>query len=285
MEVGQRNKRQIGAIIQARMGSSRMPGKVLMPVPIHAGPSVLGRIVDTVRCIPLVGTVAIATSGASVNDPIREYAEKEDVYCYNGSENDVLSRFIAIIEEKKLDIVIRLTADDPLISRFHLNRALEEFIHSGIDYLCTRGLPLGMNIEIASAKALVSLQHEPLTAQDREHVTLFLVNSGKYKVKILNFSVLPELKGLRCTIDYPSDYAMMNILFSLNDFDSEDNVKELENLLLKYPWIAEINKSNYQKANFHTEEEELYEALKMLREYQFFHTVRLLEKIRQRGEQ
>lgn len=284
MEAGQQNKRQIGAIIQARMGSSRMSGKVLMPVPIHAGQSVLGRIVSTIRNVPCVETVAIATSGASVNDPIREYAEKEKVYCYSGSENDVLSRFIAIIEEKNLDVVIRLTADDPLISRFHLNRALEEFIHCGADYLCTRGLPLGMNIEIASARALVALRNEPLTSQDREHVTLYLVNSGKYNVKIMDFPVMPVLKELRCTIDYPSDYAMMNVLYSLNNFNSEDNVKELEDLLLKYPWIAEINKSNYQKVNFHTAEEEVQEALKVLREYQFSHAVRLLEKSSQQDK-
>ena len=277
MEVGQVDNIKIGAIIQARYSSVRLPGKVLLPLPLASGKPIIEHILTTLKRNELVNETIIATSHSTANDPIRNLADRVNVKCFSGDENDVISRFISILEEYKFSICIRLTGDNPLVDNNKLNEALNYFITEDLDYLYTCGLPLGMNFEIFKSQALLSCKEFELTDSDKEHVTLFLRESGKFKSGIINFTTSNKISNLRCTIDYASDFAFLNLLMSLINYSSDDLLDEITKVVSQYQWISEINSDNFQKNQGLNTIEEINLATKILAKYELKKAIIALE--------
>jgi spore coat polysaccharide biosynthesis protein SpsF (cytidylyltransferase family) len=280
MEVGQVNKLTIGAIIQARYASIRLPGKVILPLPIANGKPVLEHITETLKRNTIIDNIVIATSDNSENDVIRGLAQKLRVNCLSGSENDVLSRFLSIITKGNINICIRLTGDNPLVDNNKLTEAINYLIDEDVDYLYTTGLPLGMNFEIFKAESLLKCGEYNLTDKDKEHVTLFLRESGKFKTRILDFKTDKIILNLRCTIDYPNDFAFMNLLFSIIDYSSNDLISEISKAYKKYPWITEINSDNFQKMQGLSIQDEINRAIGILSKYELNKAIGVLENYR-----
>ena len=247
MEVGQSNKKVL-FVIQARMNSSRFKGKVLRPIPIENGKPVLKWIVDILKDTKLEHKIIVATSKAEENLKICNYCNNHQIDFYQGSENDVLSRFIEISKQfQDYDTVIRLTADNPILDPKILEKVILFHLINENDYSYTEDLPLGMNFEIISRGALLSLEKKKLTNNEKEHVTPFFKKNRCYKkgkyIPELSF----EMKKLRLTIDYPLDFVVLSVILSIGISMQLDGVELIEEVYKKNKWVLNVNEGLVQK--------------------------------------
>jgi spore coat polysaccharide biosynthesis protein SpsF len=262
MVVGQQDKKVI-FIVQARMRSTRLPGKILLPIPFGCGKPILKWITDALKTSTYHQNIIIASSTDYSNDTLIEFCEKENIFLHRGAEDDVLSRFTAILSKNDFDVVVRLTGDNPIIDIQKLDLALENHFKSEADYTSTFGLPLGMNFEIINTNALLSLQNENLSNSDKEHVTLFIKNNSAFHKNVFRFSDIPS--SIRATIDYPSDFLFVSSYFEYILHNSKiSSFETLEEFVVKFPWILEGNNQNFQKKEFQTLKEEIEEAIPIL---------------------
>jgi len=248
MVAGPLDKIKVVAIIQARMNSSRLPGKVLLPIPLPNGKPVVQWIIDELNNSSFNIKVVIATSYNPENSILYNYCISHSINCYRGDEDDVLSRFIEIVKNEKVDVVIRLTADNPLLDIKLLDKTIHYHLLQRNDYTSSVGLPLGMNFEIISPLALLSLQRVTTTKEEKEHVTPYIKKSNDYVKGKFKPYESNHLKDIRLTIDYSSDYLVVSQILVLSDFFSLHGIAIVEKILLEYPWIFDCNSKNIQKS-------------------------------------
>jgi spore coat polysaccharide biosynthesis protein SpsF len=205
------------SVIQARMSSSRLPGKVLRPM---AGSPMLELMLERVRCGNDVPTV-VATSTESSDDPIAQLCEALDVPVIRGPLDDVLARFIQALDRYQPRVVIRLTGDNPFTDGFSVQKGLESFHRleqsaeydwAGIsNHLSDRNDPHGYAVEVLKAEKLRWLSKQGLTSSEREHVTLGFRNREIYRP----YDILKgSYSGVRWTVDFPEDFEYMEALFA-----------------------------------------------------------------------
>jgi len=248
MEVGLQDKK-IGFIIQARMSSIRMPGKILMPLPFDGDICLLERIINLLQTSKNEHTIVVATSINTENDNIEALCKHKNIQCHRGSEENVLERFIQITKKLSFDLVLRFTADNPIIDIEKMDYMIDEHIKSNCDYTYSTGLPLGMNFELINGKSLITLENEKLSNDDKEHVTLFIKKSNKYSIN--KVSLVDEYKyaSFRLSIDYPSDYAALSMIYTIHESTKiKPGLELIEYCYGNYPWIFEINANNVQKS-------------------------------------
>ena len=138
------------ALIQARLGSSRLPGKSRLPLPLGAAGAartILGHVVGRARRAPSVGEIIVATTTAPLDAPLASLATELGAGVFRGDEQDVLGRFAgALAQAGPADAVVRLTADNPALDPAFLEAAVAHHLATGADYTHTTGLPLGTNL-------------------------------------------------------------------------------------------------------------------------------------------
>jgi len=244
---------QVLALIQARLGSSRLPGKSRMPLPLAAAgdaSTILGHVVSRAQRAASISQVIVATTTQPLDDELAALATRLGAGVFRGDEQDVLGRFMgALAAAGTVDTVVRLTADNPALDPAFLDIAVAHHLTTGADYTHTTGLPLGTNLEIISATALRRVHAEARLPDEREHVTPYLRRHPElFRLETLALTVPSAVASLRLTIDYPSDYALLSLLFSElgPDFSLTDPT-ELPALLARYPWLAAINAANEQR--------------------------------------
>lgn len=239
-------------LIQARLGSSRLPGKSALPLPLSAaGPehTILGHVVRRAQRATCVHKVVVATTIQLLDTPLADLAAQLGVGVFRGDEQDVLGRFAgALTQAGDVDTVVRLTADNPAIDPAFIDAAVAHHRATKADYTHTSGLPLGTNIEVISAAALVRAHREATAPDEREHVTPYLRRHPElFQLETLTLTVPPAVAGLRLTVDYPSDYALLSLLFTeLGPHFSLTDPIGLPALLTRYPWLASSNAANEQ---------------------------------------
>jgi spore coat polysaccharide biosynthesis protein SpsF len=195
------------AIIQARVGSSRLPGKVLSQ--LACGMSVLEYTIARCRLSRRLVDVGVATTERSDDDEVVRMAERLGVPVHRGSEHDVLDRYVRAAQCFGADPVVRITADSPLVDPANIDEVIDNFEASPADYVGVDGYPLGLGIaECASAAALQRAR--ALTRSDepryREHVTTYLIcHPEQFTVRILIADEKLRRPELRLTIDEPPD--------------------------------------------------------------------------------
>lgn len=274
---GLQNKK-IAYIIQARMQSARLPGKILLPMPIHSDVSLLGRIIHSLKNAPTAGEIFIATSINQENDILEEVAREYQVSCFRGEEEDVLSRFIGVLENKSFDIVVRLTADNPVVDIALLDQLIQHHIEAKNDYSLTTALPTGMNFEIVNADALLELKKQELSAEDKEHVTLFLRKSTTLKLELVNLDLGSQYKNVRTTVDYPSDYLVASALYDLHlKYTISLGIPLIDFAIKEHPYIFEVNQTNFQKQTYVNFSEEVAAAKPILEKFEFKRIMQLLD--------
>jgi spore coat polysaccharide biosynthesis protein SpsF len=241
------------ALIQARLGSSRLPGKSRLALPLAAASdeqSILGHVVTRARRAASVSEIIVATTTQPLDDPLATLADRLGVGVFRGDEQDVLGRFAgALAQAGPAEAVVRLTADNPAIDPAFIEAAVAHHLATAADYTYTSGLPLGTNIEVISAKALLHASRAATESDEREHVTPYLRRHPElFRLETLALAVPPAVAALRLTIDYPSDYALLSLLFSeLGPDFSLNDPAGLPALLGLYPWLAAINGANVQR--------------------------------------
>lgn len=234
------------AIIQARMESSRLPGKVLK---IIAGQPMLLRIVAKARKSKCLDEVIVATSLNTADDVIEKFCIKEKIPCFRGSIDNVLERYYQCAKQYQGEIIIRLTADNVFVDTNIIDEAIEYFQSNGqIDYLYYKeGLPLGVAVEVFTMKALEKTYKETKLPECCEHVTLYMYRNPE-KFKCIRCSNQEDYSAYRLTMDTPQDYQLITALYnrlSVNgeEISYEDVIKELQ----QNEQLREINRSVEQK--------------------------------------
>jgi spore coat polysaccharide biosynthesis protein SpsF len=269
MEVGLLNKK-VGFIIQARMRSTRLPGKILLPIPLGSGKPLLLWIIDELKRSKFNKEIIIATSINPENDVLVSFCDLNNIDCFRGDEENVLSRFTAISKQKKYDCIVRLTADNPIVDIAILDDTIANHFMDNNDYTKTEGLPVGMNFEIISSNALVDIENYEITKFDKEHVTLFVRNSDNYKKGVYIPKVNDEFNKLRLTVDYASDYSMLStILTQCNPQNNLKGISLIEYTYNIYPWLFDANSSNIQKKQYKNFDEEIKDACVYLDQLEF----------------
>lgn len=275
MEVGHC---KIGAIIQARLGSSRLPNKVLLPLPIGSKNTIISQILSQLNKVSLISKVIVATSKSEINDKLENYLKSLQVTCYRGDEDDVLSRFYNIARNNDFDFIIRLTADNPVLDIKYFEEFIKNCIKKDLDYSYSKNLPLGCNFEIVRASKLIESYNLVTSKYEREHVTPY-VKKYSEKSEFYKFENIDYEDNLRLTIDYPSDYAFLNMVFSFLG-TKEISLNNINNLLNLKPWLLEINKKSHQKREWLNLEEEIEEILLISKTLEMNRITKVLEDVK-----
>jgi spore coat polysaccharide biosynthesis protein SpsF len=243
MPEGQK-KHTVVSIVQARMNSSRLPGKVLMPI---AGYSMLNWVVERARMSQLTDAVWVATTTDPSDDAIAAYCETQGYPLYRGSEQDVLDRFFQAAKLAKADIVVRLTADCPLIDPGLIDEVVRKLIEEQADFAATRlpppfhrTYPIGLDVEAVYFKGLEEAWKNATTQYQREHVMpFFYEDEGQYKVTILNAE---EDKGnYRWTVDTAEDLRLVEQLAAAFDGRRDFSWQEVLAYFEVHPELHGIN--------------------------------------------
>ncbi len=200
------------AIIQARMRSTRLPGKVLMDL---GGKPVLAWVAAAARAIPGVDDVVVATSTGADDDAVAAWGGKAGVGIFRGDEDDVLGRFAGAARQGRADLVVRVTADCPLLDPVEAGKVVAAVAGGDADYACNNDPPTypdGLDCEAFTRAALDRAASDARRPSEREHVTLF-IRDPKNGFRRLNIRC-PEgdLSAERWTLDTPEDLALLRAI-------------------------------------------------------------------------
>ncbi|MCB0629660.1 MAG: glycosyltransferase family protein [Saprospiraceae bacterium] len=278
MEDGPYAKLSVIAVIQARMASTRLPGKVLMPIPYPNGQPLIQRITQNLKGSRYIDHAVVATSEEKGDDPLVQFLCTEDIDYYRGSHHNVFSRFLNVAHQYKADHIVRLTGDNPFLDVEVLDQTIEAHVANEVDYTATKGLPLGMNLEIVKRAALSkSAETGQMNKEDEEHVTAFIKRSPLFTKQIIQYD--SRLCDLRLTIDYPSDFALVSLLYAgwPEESLSQSTLSLLENIYDSTPWLFEINEDNFQKVVGQNYEEEKAIAIQVLNRLDLGRAAQVLE--------
>jgi spore coat polysaccharide biosynthesis protein SpsF len=216
-------------IIQARMGSTRLPGKVLKPL---CGKPMLEHIIDRMRRAKKVDKVLVTTWDLSENDPIGDLCERKGVYLFRGKwgEDTVLSRFYKTAKEYGSDVIVRITSDNPLVDPVLVDNLIDFYQKHDYDYVTLMGYPVGFDAEVFGFKVLEEVFGEADTDYDKEHVTAMMYTHPKFSVgQLWNKK---DLSSVRLTVDVYEDYEKVRDIYeNLYPDNPEFGWKEVREIL------------------------------------------------------
>lgn len=201
----------IVAIVQARMGSSRLPGKVMRKI---NGTPMIGLLLERLSRARRIDRIVVATSVAPDNATLADYVESIGFSCEMGSEEDVLNRYLQAARKHEADVVVRITGDCPLVDPVLVDAAVARFAEADVDYLCNNyppTFPDGLDIEICTMAALERAAAESESRYDHEHVTPYLRTPHLFRQAVIGWS--EDLSGLRWTVDERADFDVVRNVF------------------------------------------------------------------------
>lgn len=232
-------------IIQARMGSSRLPGKILKPL---GDADVLTYVTSRCRQIQGICDVVVATSLLPQDDAVEQWCIENGVACFRGSEEDVLNRYVQCAKQYEPDYVIRVTSDCPFVDYEMANEIVALMEQGRVDIVDVVGdLPRGLTVELISHKALLFIQENGQESRHREHVTYYAYEYRdqfqRVSYKVPTNRHHPEL---RITLDTEEDYALCQAVASHfnNPLVSSSDVIQY---LVEHPEVAKLNAHIEQK--------------------------------------
>lgn len=240
-------------IVQARMTSTRLPGKVLLPL---AGEPMLVRLVERLRRVQRANGIFIATTTNATDDPIAALCAQLGLPCHRGSEHDVLSRYADAAHLHAADAVVRITSDCPLIDPALIDQVIAVYEEGDSDYVSNMlppTWPYGMAVEVFSAAALRQAHAEATQPAEREHVTPFIYwHPERYRLRHVASPV--DLSHHRWTVDTPEDYELVRRLFeTLIPAHPEFTQADILAVLDAHPDWMRINQHIQQKSATQTQ--------------------------------
>jgi spore coat polysaccharide biosynthesis protein SpsF len=237
---------RVVAIIQARMGSTRLPGKVLKDL---AGATVLERVVSRVRRCRLVSDVAVATSAEPADDVILNECQRLGTEAFRGSEQDVLDRYYRAAQQAGAEVVVRITSDCPLIDPEVSDKTIQKFLVERPDYASNaleRTYPRGLDTEVMTFAALECAWTEARQAYQREHVTPFLYQHPE-RFKLLSVKGDHDYSQYRWTLDTPEDLEFLRAVYARSIDHQDLSWRNVLNIVQREPELAEMNRHIVQK--------------------------------------
>ncbi|NMB33101.1 MAG: NTP transferase domain-containing protein [Clostridium sp.] len=242
---------KIGAIVQTRMGSTRLPGKVMLDL---CGKPVTRHVIERLKNSSFLDEIIIATTTLKRDGVIAEQAEKGGVKWFCGSEDDVLSRYYYAARENALDIVVRITSDCPLIDPGILDDVIDVFVNNNYilvtnagNDLAQRTFPRGLDVEVFSFNALEDAFNNGQKSYHREHVTPYLYET--YPKNIYYFKNDIDYSNYRWTLDTEEDYELISMVYErlYNKYGDGFGMAEILELMKSEPKLGRINAHVQQK--------------------------------------
>ncbi|RPG38420.1 MAG: spore coat biosynthesis protein F [Muricauda sp. TMED12] len=240
---------KVSAIIEARMASTRLPGKVLIEV---AGKPFLQHMIERVRRVPRIADVIVATTDGRSCDPIADLCKHLGVSVFRGSEEDVMDRVKGAAQAHDVDTIVELTGDCPLIDPLIIDDVIQAYNEGNCDYAANifqSGYPLGMECQVFSTDVLVDAVSRTDDPDDREHVSLYIYrNPERYRIrKVLARKALLAPK-YRLTLDTPDDLEVISAVFdTLYPLEPEFGLDAILAFLFDNPAVADLNVGVAQK--------------------------------------
>jgi len=242
---------KIIATIEARMTSSRLPGKVLLQA---AGKSMLEHLLNRLQTVPSLNEIVLATTINPSDDILEQFAKSKAISCYRGSENDVMARVIGAAESVDADVVVEITGDCPIIDPQIIEQTIQMFKYNQADYVSNahiRSYPDGMDTQVFLLETLRRSASITKDALDHEHVTLHIRNHPELFSK-LNL-IAPQdthWPQLGLTLDEPKDYELLKkIIEYFEPINPLFSCLDVVNLLKQKPdWVA-INEAVIRKGD------------------------------------
>jgi len=239
------------AIIQARMGSSRLPGKVLQPI---EGRPMLWHIINRLKTCNRLNNIVVATTISRDDDVIENFCHENDVDFFRGSEHDVLDRYYQTAKEFGADIIVRITADcaviDPKVTDHVISSYLEN--QNSCDFcsnVLTRTYPNGLETEVIPFETLETVWHQAEEPRHREHVTLYLADHLD-DFRLMNVRNPEDLSYLRWTVDQQEDLDLIRRFYQhLYPNKQIFHTEDILDVLSREPFLMEINKEVQQKVS------------------------------------
>ncbi len=250
-------KPRVIAVIQARMSSTRLPGKVLQDL---GGRPVLERMVERVKRAKTVTETVVATTTDLLDMPIVELCQRLGIPVFRGSLPDVLDRYYQCALYYRADYVVRLTGDCPLIDADLIDQVVKALLANPLDFTCNRlpppfkrTYPIGLDVEACTFEALENAWKNATAKHDREHVMPYLYEvTGRFRIKQLQNDV--DYGNLRWTLDTPEDLALLREVIKRLGGRNDFSWREVLTLFLQDPELAKINGEVVHKSMFDVEQ-------------------------------
>jgi glutamate-1-semialdehyde 2,1-aminomutase len=232
---------KVVAVVQARMGSTRLPNKVMKPI---AGVPMIEVLLARLARAKEVNEIMVATSVDPRNQSLVDHVNALGYKWYRGSEDDVLDRYVQAAKSVNAGIVVRITGDCPLVDPALVDEVIRQFKASKVDYFSNTAPPTfpdGLDIEVFTFAALDKAAHETSKPYDHEHVTPYLRESGRFRQASMQHN--EDLSGLRWTVDEPADYGVVSKVFAHFAPDLHFSWQQVLQLQLSQPAIFNANQN------------------------------------------
>jgi len=235
-------------IIQARMTSTRLPAKVMLPL---CGKPVLEIMLERLQLFQK--NIIIATTNDGSQQPIVELCQRLNIKYYEGDTDDVLSRYYEAARQYHVqdsDLIVRCTSDCPLIDAEIIQLVLDYYKRSDFDYVVANacsGFPRGLDIEVFNFALLKKVHKNATQAHEREHVTPYIYHSNTEAFKIGSFNSTIDASKYRLTLDETEDYQAIKEVYKLLGCQTDYNYQQLITILESNPYLYDINKAVEQK--------------------------------------
>ena len=235
---------RIVAVIQARMGSKRLPGKVLQDI---AGAPMVIRVAERSAQAGRIEDVIVATTNLPPDQSVADACRERGFACYRGSASDVLDRFFRAARQAQAEVVVRITGDCPLIDPAVIDLTVDAFLEAAppVDFAANRlpdgrTFPIGLDTEVASIRALERAWNEATEPYEREHVMPYLYDSpGRFRILRVDHS--ENLGHLRWTVDTADDLEFVRRVYAAFPGRTDFSWQEVLKLMEDHPELAAIN--------------------------------------------
>lgn len=230
-----------GAVIQARMGATRMPGKVMLGI---EGEPMIWHVIDRIKKAKKINEIILAIPDTKENDILEKFAKHNNTKYFRGSEKDVLYRYYCAAKEFKIDTILRITSDCPLVDPELVDLLIEKHLNSGADYVSNvqkRTFPKGLDIEVFTFDALEKAHKEGKKNSNREHVTLYIrEHPGIFRC--VNIENNKDLSRMRWTVDETKDLEFVREIYKrLYKREKIFLMDDVLNILKENPQLLKIN--------------------------------------------
>ena len=240
----------IVAIIQARMGSTRLPGKVMMDI---NNKPLLHYVINQVSNSTKIDKLIIATTTKNQDDQVVSYANSEGIEIFRGNEQDVLDRYYQCAKMYGADIIVRITSDCPLIDPKLIDKCVVEFTNNKFDYFSNihkkqnekwiyhlSGFPLGFAVEVFTFNALGKAWKNAKKLSEREHVTLYVLNNPQF-FKIGNLENPNDYSDMRLAVDHKVDYDLVKLVIDHFPDNEIFDLDKIADFLNHNPQLKQMN--------------------------------------------
>jgi len=227
------------AIVQARMGSTRLPGKVMKGI---AGRPMLWHVVNRLKAAKSIDDIIIATTDQPADDLIAEWCALNGTGCYRGSSDDVLDRYFYAARGAKANTIVRITSDCPLLDPALVDRAVLKFAEGGFDYVSIDpSFPDGLDVEVFSFASLEKAYMQAGLSSEREHVTPYIWKNHQ-RFRVCKIMSAEDLSHMRWTVDDERDLRLVTAIYEgIGAGERVFHMEEILRFLEKNPGLLEIN--------------------------------------------